>query len=218
MSSRRLLPLLLLLLAAAALNGCTYMTDRYNDLMDIGDFGITLSTKPQLAVYASGPFVQVGALGWGHVDGYFIGMGEGHLSFLGPHYEESIGLFVWGDEYISFYHTEAELKEMLEKDKAKYEEVTNHMQVGILGMPLGWAGVGTPGPTLKYFGSCPHYIHLGFIGLSGGPRYLQMGDFLLGWTTLDLCWDDGRKLGARAVEPDAGTPAAKPAEKPVVKK
>lgn len=197
---RHMLQLLLLVSAVVTLNGCTYFTNRYNDLKDIGDFGVTFSSKPQLAVYASGPFVQVGALGYGHVDGHFFGMGEGRVAAWAPHYEESYGLAVWGNEWLSYFHTEDEIKAM---PKAEGNKAANAMQVGIVGMALGLPALqgqplappfDAPPPTLKYIGSCPHYIHLGWVGLVGTPRYFQMIDFLVGWTTLDICQDDNRDL------------------------
>lgn len=203
----RLRIIILLLLATLNLTGCTYMTNRYNDFKDVMDVGVTFSSKPQFSAYASGPFVQVGTLGWGHVDGHFFGMGEGRLALWAPHYEDSWGLFVVGQEYVSFYHTEAELMAMPEKER---NEAANYMQVGIVGMPMGLAGYGPPPPTLKYFGSCPHYLHLGWIGIVGGPRWLQMGDFILGWTTLDICGDDNRDLDGVPLKKEAGSgePAA----------
>jgi hypothetical protein len=41
--------------------------------------------------------------------------------------------------------------------------------------------------------SCPHYLHLGWVGVVATPRYLQMLDFVAGWTTLDVGGDDNRR-------------------------
>jgi len=185
MSRKVFLPLLLALLGLA--QGCAYLNNRANDAKDMIDVGFTFSEKPQFALYASGPFVQVGTAGYGQVDGHFFGLGGGKFCLWAPHYEHSYGLLVWGREWISFSHSEAEIAAMTEEKAAA---ATSDMQVGIVGMPLGLAGVGAPPPGLKYIGSCPHYIHLGWIGVVGGPRYLQMLDFILGWTTLDICCDD----------------------------
>lgn len=165
------------------LSGCEYMRDRGNDAKDIADIGLTFTDTPQFAFYASGPIVQVFTLGAGNVDGKFLGLGEGRFSAMGPHYEKSGGTFLWGEERISYYYTGEELDAMTPEEA---DEKANFMRVGILGMAEG------PPPDLKYIGSCPHYLHLGFIGLVGTPRYLQFADFLLGWTTLDVCQDDGR--------------------------
>ncbi|MBN1865997.1 hypothetical protein JW916_01775 [Candidatus Sumerlaeota bacterium] len=189
----------ILLIASVTLSGCSYLQARYNDAKDIADVGITVSKKPGIAAYASGPFAQVAAIGLGYVDGRFLGMGEGRLSFFGPHYEKSIGVGVWGMEWISYYHNEAEIDAMPPKEAAK---ASNHMQVGVLGMLAGLAGDGPPAPSRqKYAISCPHYLHVGWIGVVAGPRYLQMLDFVLGWTTLDICSDDKPRVAKSAPPP-----------------
>ena len=144
------LPLLLTLLCLT--QGCAYLQNRANDAKDMIDIGVTYSKKPQFAFYASGPFIQVGTIGYGNVDGHFAGLGGGKFSAQAPHYEKSYGLLVWGNEWLSYYHTGAEIAAMPE-DEAK--EASKEMQVGIVGMPLGLAGVGAPPPNLEYIGSCP---------------------------------------------------------------
>lgn len=165
-------------------SGCTYLKYRGQDAMDVIEIGVTFSSKPQFAFYASGPFVQIGTLGFGKVDGRFFGIGEGKASLWGTHYESSFGLLVWGEELLSYNMTESQLAALAPQDT---DLTANFMRVGPIGFVQG------PLPSLKYFVSCPHYIHLGWIGLAGNPRYLQMADFLLGWFMIDLCQDDGPK-------------------------
>lgn len=164
--------------------GCTYLKYRGQDAMDFMDVGVTFSAKPQFSFYASGPFVQIGALGIGKVDGHFFGLGDGQACLWAPHYEASVGVLVWGEEWISYRSTEASLAAL---PLAEAELTGNFMRVAPIGFIQG------PTPSLKYFGSCPHYLHVGWIGLVGSPRWLQMADFVLGFTTLDLCQDDGPK-------------------------
>jgi hypothetical protein len=40
-----------------------------------------------------------------------------------------------------------------------------------------------------------HYVHLGHAGLVANLRWGEALDFLLGWTTLDIANDDGRRFG-----------------------
>ncbi|MCL5269615.1 MAG: hypothetical protein M1457_03455 [bacterium] len=184
--------LLVLFVLAGALQGCTYFQKRAHDARDIIDLGFTFSAKPQFSLYASGPFVQVFTAGVGKVDGRFFGLGEGDFHLWGPHYEKSVGLAVWGLEWLSYQHTESEIEAM---PKAQADEAANYMQVGLVGMPLGYSGAVAPsGPGPKYIGSCPHYLHLGWIGVVATPRYLQAFDFVLGWTTLDILGDDEARL------------------------
>ena len=165
-------------------SGCAYFKSRGQDAMDMMDVGVTFSSKPLFSLYASGPIVQVGSLGFGKVDGHFFGIGEGRGNLWGPHYESSVGLLVWGEEMLSYRFTEEELAALPPQEAAL---TANFMRVGPVGFVEG------PTPSLKYIVSCPHYIHLGWIGLVATPRWLQMADFLVGWTTLDLCQDDGPK-------------------------
>ena len=45
-----------------------------------------------------------------------------------------------------------------------------------------------------YAPACNHFIHFGHHGFVFNIRYLELIDFLLGWTTLDLCGDDGEDV------------------------
>jgi hypothetical protein len=193
--------LLLLLMLVGCLQGCAYSQKRYNDVKDMIDLGLTFSSKPEFAFYGSGPVLQaVATVGYGDVDGHYFGLGEGNGHLWSPHYEKSYGLLVWGQEWVSFDHDQAAI-EALPKDEA--ETVSNHMQVGVVGFARGWAGAGAPPPGRKYIVSCPHYFHFGWVGLVITPRWLQMADFVLGWTTLDICQDDDARLAdkpAAAVE------------------
>ena len=165
-------------------SGCTYLKYRGQDALDIMDVGVTFSPKAQFSCYASAPGAQFLTLGFGKVDGHFFGLGEGQATAWGPHYESSVGLLVWGEEMVSFHKTEAELAALPAQES---DRTANFMRVG----PAGF--VDGPMPSLKYFGTCPHYLHLGWIGLVASPRWLQIADFLVGFTTLDLCQDDGDK-------------------------
>ena len=53
----------------------TYWGQRVEDMMDMGDFGLTLSIKPGIALYKGLPPILT--IGYGHVDGLFVGLGGG---------------------------------------------------------------------------------------------------------------------------------------------
>ena len=164
-------------LAALALlgTGCTYFQHRGEDALDMLDLGVTWSSKPGFALYYS--FVPIVTIGYGNVDGGFAGLGGGRFGAV-RHYEQSVGAILWGREEIGFDEFDIEDPETL-----------NFQRLGLIGMAQG------PFPGPDYTLSCPHYLHLGWVGLAGTPRYLQMLDFLLGWTALDICCDDGRPRG-----------------------
>ena len=62
---------LLLVVLSFAMQGCTYLGNRYRDMGDVADLGFTLSARPQFAIYACA-FGLAGA-GYGHVDGSVLG-------------------------------------------------------------------------------------------------------------------------------------------------
>lgn len=169
-----------LFVAAAALAlllsaGCTYLQHRAEDAMDMLDLGVTWSSQPNFALYYD--FVPVLPVGFGRVDGHFAGLGGGRFGVL-PHWERSCGLGLWGQEEVGFGEFDRDTPETVRFQRS-----------GLIGMVQG------PFPGPDYMISCPHYVHLGFVGIVATPRYLQMADFVLGWTTLDIGFDDGRRRG-----------------------
>jgi len=161
--------------ALLSTTGCTYLRHRGQDALDMIDLGVSVSSKPGFALFYD--FVPVFPIGGGKVDGHFVGLGGGRLGFM-PHYQESYGAIVWGQEAVAFGVHDLERPETL-----------NFQRSGLSGLAQG------PVPGPDYMISCPHYIHLGWIGIVASPRYLQMLDFVLGWTTLDIGYDDGLSPG-----------------------
>ncbi len=166
-----------LLLAATACvllsTGCTYLQYRAEDALDMADIGITVSYKPGLAVWFAAPFSLIAAFG-GHVDGYLIGVGGGHPVFT-RHYLDAMGLVVFGYEELGW------------GDFDKDDPATLYRTYqGVLGIPLS-LGMARP----AYTPTCNHEIHLLFLGVVANLKYMEIADFLLGFTTLDLAGDDG---------------------------
>ncbi len=162
-------------------SGCAYLRDRGNDAMDMIDLGLTFSREPGFAFYYD--FVPVIPIGIGAVNGRFAGLGGGKFALGTPHYQRSTGVILWGQEEVTFDYSRQELEAMPEDVR---QEVTNYQRSGLIGLIQG------PVPDTDYLISCPHYLHLGWVGVVATPRYLQMLDFLLGWTTLDIGGDDRR--------------------------
>ena len=163
-------------------SGCSqmYLQHRAEDFLDMMDIGLTWSSKPGFAAYYDlTPFVPIG---FSYVDGYFIGVGGGQVGHM-RYYEKSFGVILYGEEEVGFGPG---------FDKNEPETV-NFQRVGAIGVGQGLAEGRLPGPD--YFPTCLHYIHLGYLGAVGNLRYLQILDFLLGWTTLDICFDDGVERG-----------------------
>jgi hypothetical protein len=178
---RRTLTVLLMLGSAAFSLGCSYLQNRAGDAADIIDLGFTVSKKAQFAAFTDAPFMTIWPLGYGNVDGRFVGVGQGGLRGFSPMHERSVGFVLWGEEKLSYRAGKADLEEMDEEERAENEEF---YRTGFLGFAEG------PAPPPKYLFSCPHYLHLGWVGIVATPRYFELLDFVLGWTTIDICSDD----------------------------
>lgn len=170
-----------------SLQGCTYLKYRGEDAKEIIDLGVTVSAKPGFALYYD--FVPVIPIGVGYVDGYFAGLGGGKFGAM-PHYEKSYGAILWGQEEVGFGVY----------DKQDPESV-RFQRTGLIGVFEG------PVPGPDYMVSCPHYVHLGWVGVVASPRYLQIIDFILGFSTLDICKDDGAEKGSWSTPAPAAAPA-----------
>jgi len=85
--------------AGPASTAWTYLQHRLEDACETIDLGLTFSTKPGLALYAD--FASVAPGGYGHVDGYFVGVAGGRV---GPmrHHQASLGLVGWGYEEVGW--------------------------------------------------------------------------------------------------------------------
>jgi len=171
----------LTILVGVSGSGCAYFQARGNDAKDMIDIGVSVSKEPGFAFFYD--FVPVIPIGFGYVNGSYIGLGGGEFAWVEPHYERSIGVILWGEEELAFNHSLEELEAMPDEQR---RDVTNFQRTGLAGLAQG------PVPDTDYLISCPHYLHLGWVGLVATPRYLQMLDFVLGWTTLDIGADDQR--------------------------
>lgn len=160
---------------AAAGQGCSYLRDRGDDAAQMFDFGLTFSKKPQFSAYMNCPVIA--PLGYGKVDGYFVGMGGGKVGAM-KHHQESSGLLVWGREEVSWDSFDPEQADTL-----------SVQGVGLLGLAESQEGEKT------YTPACIHYLHLGWIGIAANVRWLEIPDFFLGLFLLDPMGDDGENGG-----------------------
>lgn len=178
---KRLVTALILVALLISAQGCSYLHKRANDAKDMVDLGFSFSKKPQLAVYLD--WIPIHPLGYGEVEGRFVGLGGGEFAGWTPLYERSYGALLWGEEDLNFGTPKAELDAMSESDRQK---ATNFQRSGLIGLVQG------PVPGPKYMTAYPHYLHLGWFGVMLDPRFIEMFDFIVGWTTLDVCHDDDR--------------------------
>lgn len=163
-------------------SGCSYWQNRLQDCGDMVDAGFTFSQKAQLALFYD--FIPLVPIGYGRVDGKFVGLGGGKPRWFSRHFERHYGLILWGQEEVTFHKSLEELEQM---PRDRRENFVDYQRSGLMGMAQG------PFPGTDYLISCPHYVHLGWIGVVASPRYLQMLDFIIGFTTLDIGGDDGKR-------------------------
>lgn len=161
--------------------GCSYLQNRARDSLELADIGLTFSTKPCFSAFVIFPPIHLTLIGIGEVDGWFAGLGGGGLHVWSPYYQRSIGLALWGEETVSFGKGRVDLEGLSEEELR--EEATFYRS-GLFGLIQG------PLPEADYEISCPHYLHIGWIGAVVSPRYSEALDFILGWTTLDIGCDD----------------------------
>jgi hypothetical protein len=192
MFRRQMLFVLIVLMCASSFSGCAYLKNRGNDAKDIFDIGITTSSKPHFAFY----FDLFGILPFGavNVDGKFTGLGrsrfgvhdfreKGYGYILGGSIQRGLGNYdvknpddpKWYDTGLAGYMEGKTFSQMKEKD----EEISR--------------------PKARQ--TWPKTFHLGWIGIEVGCRFIDMVDFLAGWTTVDLGKDDLYKCHC-TVKPD----------------
>ena len=174
------LALLFLLLIGSS--GCAYMQHRGEDALDILDVGITISNhaRPDFALFVN--FWNILPLGYAHVDGKLIGIGNGQAGVLDFAHRDSWGVLLWGAE-----------------ERSVADDVTTppgpqRYAQGALRLALG--AENTP-PAHQYF-DCDRTLHLGWIGIHLRIKLDDLADFILGWTTLDIMHDDGLPRGLPA--------------------
>jgi hypothetical protein len=169
--------LLLALVAAVSMSqGCRYAQHRLEDALEIVDIGLTFSDEPQVGLYWNSLDLLV--FGYSNVDGYFAGWGGGQIGIT-RHYNNCYGLIV-GHEEIGWGEFDKDDPETL---YVRYS--------GLAGLPSMATG-GSP----NYTPACVHFFpHIGYVGLVWNARWMEMVDFVLGWTTIDISGDDGYKVG-----------------------
>ncbi|MBM4038648.1 MAG: hypothetical protein FJ290_09050 [Planctomycetes bacterium] len=176
---------------ALSLSGCTYLRHRGEDAADMFDMGVTWSGKPYLSLHMC--LLGLASVGGGEMEGGFAGLGNGAFGSQ-RHFHRNVGLLTW---------SRCELAWGDNFDPAKPETIES-FEIG----PVGWAE--KPRRKPPYAFACTKYFHLGFVGLVNNVRFAEIADFLLGWTTFDLCGDDGTPPGSGDWPWQRNQPAQKP--------
>jgi len=198
MGPRRAMRGALALAAACAAAGCTslperargplhfvglYCQDRFEDLTEVADLGLTFTWKPGFALYASP--LSLTPFGAGYFNGWFLGfgggqfLGIGHSRFLVTRtYFAGGGLMMWGYEEFGWDTFDTEDLSTLQCQ-----------DVGAAAIVLPPHGRPGPVPSLR------SYLHAGHFGFMANGNVYETFDFFLGIFGLDICGDDGVRLG-----------------------
>ena len=167
--------------------GSAYMRNRLNDALDIVDIGITITPRqePDFALFFD--FYNFLPFGYADVKGKIFGLGNRHLGW-NDFEMQAWGVLAWGQrKYGTGKFNPADLHQVRSNQPGLTER--QKYDVGFVG---SFAGKNPP-PELWFMDCGPRIIHLGWIGLTETTRYVDLIDFILGWTTLDILRDDLEK-------------------------
>lgn len=158
-----------------ALQGCGYVQYRVDDAKEMFDFGMTFSKTFQFSAYMNCPVIA--PLGYGNVDGYFVGVGNNQTGVT-QFRQKSRGALVWGSEEVNWSSFDPKDADSL------------HVQgVGVLGLAERTSD------DQPYKVACLHYFHLGWVGIVANVHWLELPDFALGIFCMDPMGDDGEQGG-----------------------
>ena len=183
-------------LLALSVTGCTYMGKRGHDAADMLEIGLTFSSKPQFALLPVDYFNLIG-LGYSGVEGTYVGIGNRTVGVMPIKDEQSYGLLFWGKDTLKIGEFNpndphevrvAEMRKLVEAGQPLPSARPDYNK-GLVRLPLE-----NNAPPPITFMQCRRNFHFGWFGLHASLRPLDIIDFLVGWTTLDILGDD---LGSR---------------------
>lgn len=166
--------------------GCStpYMQNRANDAKDVFDGGLTFSAKPQFSLYAD--FFNITPIGYSHMETNKVtkvGITHRNIGIM-PYQNNNWGALLWGKKIRG-----AEPFNPLDPHEARSDQrdLTERpaYNTGLVRM----ISEGDVPPPLQFM-ECERSLHLGWIGINLGLRPVDLVDFILGWTTLDILHDD----------------------------
>lgn len=173
------------LLVCVLLAGCStpYMQNRKNDLADIVDLGITVNGgKPQFGLFLD--FFNITPLGWSNLHVTNIGLQNRSFGVM-PYENKSWGLLLTGKELRGASDNFNPLDPHQARPDQKNLTKRPAFDSGFISLAKG-----TNTPPVVQYGTCNRGLHLGWIGLHATLRPIDLIDFVLGLTTLDIAGDD----------------------------
>mgnify|MGYP001076470318 CR=1 FL=1 len=178
-----------ILAAAGALvmfTGCSYMSKRGHDALDIFDIGATVNKTavPQFGLYFD-QFTVVG-LGYSDVNATFFGICNGRAGAQ-DYVNQDWQAVAWGS-----LHDGAEPFNPEDPYQARADQRNLTERPTFDSGFVRLASTDNPPPAMDYT-MCRKIVHLGYAGLVLNCHPVELFDFLAGWTTLDFMNDDARK-------------------------
>lgn len=159
----------LALVGLMATTGCTYMRNRGNDFSEIIDAGVTVSPEPQFSLYAG--FLTVFSLGYSNMDGVFYGLQKGDWGAYEARHD-AVGLLLYGWEEFA------------------YEPRPALLQPSDEPWGTGFGLISRRAAEPNQFMNCPKMLHFGPVGITVNCKFVEIVDFLVGLTTIDIVGDD----------------------------
>jgi hypothetical protein len=174
--------LVVCLVLVAVLAGCSYLKKRGNDASDVFDLGFTISKKPQFGLYLD--WFNITPFGFSQIDGWLLGWGMRHAGTPG-YQEHAWGVLLWGSEKCGIGPFNPKDPHQASSSYAGSKDERPRYDAGIIRLIAG-----ENPPPLTHYIECNKGFHLGFIGVYNTCRPIEILDFVLGWTTLDIMGDD----------------------------
>ncbi len=173
-------------------SGCAYMAKRGHDAADMFEIGITTSSKPQFALHPVDYFNSI-ALGYSNVEGTYWGIGGRTIGRMPFKDTASWGLLFWGADNLTIGSFDTnDPHQVWRQEMAALQAAGKPLPAARPEYSKGLVTVLThdnSAPPITY-AQCRRNLHLGWIGIHASGRPLDILDFILGWTTLDILGDD----------------------------
>jgi hypothetical protein len=162
---------------------CTYLQNRVNDASDCVEFGVTMSRKPGFMLFTD--CYSVTPIGYSHVeDAKLLGWGNRQIGLLDFEHK-SWGVLLTGSYMQALGELDPRDPHVI-SPRAEDPNQWGRFDLGLVGLAIrknGWR------PFAAFF-ECDKGIHLGWAGLHLKYRWLDLVDFVVGFTTLDFMGDD----------------------------
>ncbi len=183
MKGKSLSVLLLILSVGMLLQSCSYMKNRGNDALDMFDIGISVTPRvmPDGALYID--FFNMLPLGASHVDGKLLGIGYRQAGLL-DYQTHNWGVLAYGSELQGAGVFNPRDPRHARQGDTPETDWTRH-DAGFVGVFTG----DTPPPQYHYR-ECARVFHVGWVGILFDIRPVDIFDFIVGWSTIDIQGDD----------------------------